>query len=507
MDKRRRERGGGCRLIEYKMHAIEADLKTSTGRQGRVEQARLFFDGGWRDGDDGASLSDRYSGSQIAHVHHASRTQVREATRAVARAQARSPLSPYERFLILRRASELLAERRERFVETMVAEGGYTVGDCGKEVERAAETLLLSAEEAKRIHGDMVPLDGAPGVAGRLGFTIRRPVGVVCAITPFNSPLNTVAHKVAPALAAGNGVVLKPASYTPLTASLLVGVLLDAGLPPGLVALLHGSGRSLGAWLVEDPVPSFYAFTGSTEVGESIRQAVGLRRTQLELGSLSSTIVCRDADVSRAVSRCVQAAFRKSGQICTSVQRLYVDRAVHDDFLATLIGSLDGLTAGDPRDPATFIGPLITLAEAERLERWITSAQERGATVAHGGARRGASLDPTVITGASPDMEVMCQEVFGPVLCIRPFDSLDAAIEEVNATPYGLAAGVFTSDIGAALMAAERLRMGSVHINETSNSRVDLMPYSGVKASGMGREGPRYAIEEMTEERLITLTS
>jgi succinate-semialdehyde dehydrogenase/glutarate-semialdehyde dehydrogenase len=472
-----------------------------------VEQARLFIDGKWTDGEDGAPLRDRYRGDEIATVHHASRAQVRDAIAAVARAQAAAPLSPYSRFEVLRRAAVLLEERRSTIAEAMVAEAGYTVGESRKEVDRAAQTLLLSAEEAKRIHGEVVPLDGAPGVTGRLAFTVRRPLGVVCAITPFNAPLNTVAHKVGPAIAAGNGVVLKPASFTPRTAELLVAALLDAGLPPGLVALLHGGGRTVGNWLVEDPVPAFFAFTGSTSVGESIQRAAGLRRVQLELGSLSSTIVCADADVSRAVERCVPAAFRKAGQICTSIQRLYVHREVLDEVTAALAGALDGKGTGDPRDPATFIGPLISDDEADRVERWIAGAQEAGATIVSGGTRRGGGIDPTVVTDVTPQMELMCEEVFGPVVSLRPFESLDVAIEEVNATPYGLAAGIFTSDIGTALKAADRLRMGSVHVNETSNSRVDLMPYAGVKASGMGREGPRYAIEEMTEERLVTLTS
>jgi acyl-CoA reductase-like NAD-dependent aldehyde dehydrogenase len=471
-----------------------------------VHDVRLFIDGRWVDGEERSPVLDKYRGEPIATLHHASAAQVGEATRAVASAQRSGTLPPYERFEILRGASALLLERNDEFVRTLVAEGGFTLSDSAREVERASQTLLLSAEEAKRIHGEMVPLDGAPGVNGRLAFTVRRPVGVVCAITPFNAPLNTVLHKVAPALAAGNGVVLKPATYTPMTAELIVRLLLDAGLPAGLISLLHGGGRGAGAHLLRDPVPRFYAFTGSTEVGETIRAAIGLRRAQLEMGSLSSTIVCRDAVLESCVERCVSAAFRKAGQICTSVQRLYVHRDVLDDFVSALAAALDGRAAGDPGDPASFIGPVISRDSAERIEAWVGRARDGGATIVRGGTRRGSLVDPTVLAGVTPDMEVMCREVFGPVVTIRPFASLDEAIDEANDTPFGLAAGIFTSDIDAALTAAERLEMGSVHINETSNSRVDLMPYSGAKASGVGREGPRYAIEEMTEERLITLS-
>jgi succinate-semialdehyde dehydrogenase/glutarate-semialdehyde dehydrogenase len=471
-----------------------------------MHEARLYIDGEWVDGERRTPVLDKFTEQPAAELHHASAAQVAAATRAVAAAQREHTLTPYERYTVLSRASELLAERADAFVRTLVEEGGFTLSDSAREVERGGQTLLLSAEEAKRIHGEVVPLNGAPGGNGRLAFTVRRPVGVVCASTPFYAPVNTGLHKVAPAIAAGNGVVLKPSTYTPVTSELIVRLLLDAGLPAGLIALVHGGGDGAASHLLADPVPSFYAFTGSTEVGRVIRGAIGLRRAQLEMGSLSSTIVCEDAELEACVTRCVSAGFRKAGQICTSIQRLYVHEAVLDDVVDALAAALDGREAGDPRDPGSFIGPVISRASAERIETWIRRAQDGGATIVRGGTRHGTVVAPTVLTDVPPDAEIMTREVFGPVVAIRPFESLDAVIDEANATPFGLAAGIFTRDIGAALTAAERLEMGSVHINETSNSRVDLMPYSGAKASGVGREGPRYAIEEMTEERLITIS-
>jgi acyl-CoA reductase-like NAD-dependent aldehyde dehydrogenase len=342
-------------------------------------------------------------------------------------------------------------------------------------------------------------------VRDRIGYTVFHPVGVVCAITPFNSPLNTLLHKVAPALAAGNSVVLKPASQTPRTADRILRLLLEAGVPAELLSFVYGSGAIAGQALLDDPRPAFYAFTGSTEVGLHVRRSVGLRRTQLEMGSLSSTIVCGDADVDAAAAKIVAAGFRKAGQVCTSVQRLYVERAAVPDITATLADILSRKKAGDPALPDTFVGPVISPGEADRISQWIEEAVDGGASVMVGGSRDGNVVSPTVLGDVRGEMAVMSREIFGPVVVVRPFDDLDSAISEVNDTPYGLAAGIFTRDINRALVAADRLRMGSVHINETSSSRVDLMPYTGAKSSGVGREGPRYAMREMSEERLVTI--
>jgi acyl-CoA reductase-like NAD-dependent aldehyde dehydrogenase len=468
---------------------------------------RMWIDGQWVDGDAGtASLEQKYTGEVLAEVAQASPDQIVQAVGSLHEAARREVIPPYRRFEILSRASAMVAERRDQLRDLIVAESGFTRGDADGEITRATQTLRLSAEEATRLAGEMVPLEGAPGVSGRLGFTMRYPVGVVCAITPFNSPLNTVSHKVGPAIAAGNAVVLKPATATPLTASALVEILLEAGLPPRHIALVHGGGKEVGTALLEDERIGFYTFTGSTEVGRIIQQSVGLRRTQLELGSLSSTIVCADADLDTAVERCVSASFRKAGQVCTSVQRLYVDEAVSEAFEERLLDAMRDLEVGDPSDPATFVGPLISEPEAIRVESWVQGAADAGARVLAGGQRDGRVVAPTLLTDVGSDMQVMCNEVFGPVVSLRAYHELDATIDEINDTPYGLAAGIFTQDIGVALTAAERLRMGSVHVNQTSSSRVDLMPYGGVKDSGFGHEGPKYAAREMTEERLVTIT-
>jgi succinate-semialdehyde dehydrogenase/glutarate-semialdehyde dehydrogenase len=471
-----------------------------------MQQIRSFIEGEWVDGDDGGEVRDKYTAEVIGHIHQATPEQVERAVRGARAGFETTRLTPYERYRVLARASQLVHERRAVLIAAVTAETGFAQPDAENEVTRTAETLLLSGEEAKRITGEVVPMGSVPAGSDRIGFTVRHPLGVVCAITPFNSPLNTVSHKVGPAIAAGNAVVLKPSALTPLCAMLLVELLLDAGVPPELIALVNGNGTSVGNLLLENPVPAFYAFTGSTRVGEHIRRTIGLRRAQLELGSLSSTIVCDDVDMEGLVEKCLNAAFRKSGQVCTSVQRLYVQDAVVPEFLDRAEQYLRTRRAGDPSDPGTYLGPLISEGAAQRVRSWVGEAIAAGAdAVVGGGGGDTALVDPTVLAGVDTGMKVMSQEIFGPVVAIRPFSDLDAAIDEVNDTPYGLAAGIFTSDIARAFRAAERLHVGTVHINESSSSRVDLMPFGGTKSSGTGQEGPRYAIREMTEERMITI--
>lgn len=447
---------------------------------------------------------DRFTLEPRARARAASPAQRETAlARAEAAFRAGAP-SPFERGRILARAARLLEERAESFIATMQGEAGFTRADARGELERAVQTLLLSGEEARRLSGEMLPLEGAPGQAGRLGFTIRVPLGVVLAITPFNAPLNTVAHKIAPALAAGNAVVLKPSSSTPETALRLGRLLLEAGLPPGLVSVLYGPGETALA-LVEDPRVRFVAFTGSTEAGLAIQRRAGLKRTQMELGSIAFTILCADADLDRAIPKIVNAAYRKAGQVCTSIQILLVQEAIAARVEARLAERVRALPFGDPREPGTVVGPLIAEAEARRVERWIAEAVAGGARLLAGGSRRGAVVEPTLLADLRPEMRVMREEIFGPVLALVPFARLEEAIGRVNATPYGLATGIFTDSLAQALAAARSLEVGAVHVNETSSSRVDLMPYGGCKASGFGREGPRFAIREMSEERVITI--
>lgn len=451
------------------------------------------------------AVLDKFTLRPIAHVAEASRNQIAEAVRTTHAAFLKGAPPPHERAKILRKAAELLNASRGRFTAIMVAETGFTVSDAAGEIDRALVTLQLSAEEATRLVGETVSFAASPGQQDRIGFTIRVPIGIVCAITPFNSPLNTVLHKIAPALAAGNAVVLKPSNLTPLTASLLCETLLAAGLPPGLLALLHGAGESVGNALLEEQAIAFYTFTGSTRVGRIIQRGAGLRRTQLELGSIASTIVCADADLERALPKIANASFRKAGQVCTSVQRLYVERSIADDVTAKLVAEARAMPAGDPRKPATRVGPMISEASATRAQSWIEEAAQRQARIVCGGGRTAAVLQPTVIANAQSGMRVIDEEIFAPVVSVLPFENLDQAVAQANGTPYGLAAGIFTRDVNRAMRAAKTLRFGAVHVNETSSSRGDAMPFGGVKDSGFGHEGPKYAIREVTEERLITL--
>jgi len=467
----------------------------------------LLLNGEWVAGEGPrVDVRDKYKLDTYAVVTTADADQVHQAVDTAHAAFRRGAPVAFERGQILERAAQLLEARSADFVHAMQCEAGFTESDAAGEVRRCTQTLRLSAEEARRLAGDVIPLAGAPGAAGRMGFTLRVPLGVVAAITPFNSPLNTVAHKVGPAFAAGNAVILKPSSFTPVTACLLAEVLLDAGLPKGFLSVLHGSAEVVKQLQADDRV-RFFAFTGSTEVGRQIQQRAGLRRTQMELGSIACTILCDDAKLDVALPKVVNAGFRKAGQVCTSVQLLLVHRSLLEATEKQLTSLVQALRFGDPKDQDTFVGPVISEDNAIRIESWINEAMAAGAKRLAGGPRKGSVVPPTLLTQIRSDMKVGCSEIFGPVVAIVPFDTLDEAIARVNATPYGLATGIFTNRLNDALSAAQRLEVGGVHINETSSSRVDLMPYGGSKDSGFGREGPHYAVHEMTEERIVTFTT
>lgn len=467
-------------------------------------EVRLLIAGHWTAGVSTMPVIDKFQLIPCATLHLPSQAQVKEAVASAHRAWRESKLTPHERGAILDRAAALLEQRSSDLVQILQREVGFTAKDALGELGRCVVTFRLSAEEARNFSGEMVPVEGAAGQSGRIGFTLRVPLGVVCAITPFNAPLNTVAHKVAPALAAGNAVVLKPSTHTPTAAVVMAECLLSAGLPPELITVVHGGAETAG-WLLDDPAIRFFAFTGSTEVGADIQRRAGLRRTQMELGSIAFTIVADDADLDRALPRIVNAAYRKAGQVCTSIQLLLVQKNVAAEVIGRLTNIVRDLPHGDPRNEATVVGPVITQAAAERIERWIDEAVSRGAERLAGGPRVGAVVPPTLLTKVDDRMAVGCQEVFGPVMSVLTYDTLEEAIARVNATPYGLATGLFTNRLADALLAARQLEVGGVHINETSSSRVDLMPYGGSKDSGFGREGPRYAVREMSEERMITL--
>jgi succinate-semialdehyde dehydrogenase/glutarate-semialdehyde dehydrogenase len=456
-------------------------------------------------GDRAFDVLEKFTGQPVARVVEPTEAQIVAAVAAAQGAFDRGAPPPSDRAKILRRTAELIDRGRDRFETLIVAETGFTRPDAKMEIDRSIVTLQLSAEEATRTVGEMVPFGASPGQQDRIGFTLRLPVGIVCAITPFNSPLNTLLHKVAPAFAAGNAVIVKPSNLTPLTAALLCETFLEAGIPPDLLTLLQGSGDTVGRHLLEAPAIAFYAFTGSTRVGRIVQQAAGLRRTQLELGSIASTIVCADADLDRAAPKIAGAAFRKAGQVCTSVQRLHVERAVLGDVADRLVAEIRKLPAGNPWKPETRIGPMIAEEAAIRAESWVSEARAGQARILAGGGRTGSVLEPTLLADVRTGMRVVDEEIFAPVLSIVPFEGLAEAVAQSNATPYGLSAGIFTRDIGAAMRAAKSLRFGAVHINETSSARGDAMPFGGVKDSGFGREGPRYMIREVTEERLVTI--
>lgn len=472
-----------------------------------IKAIRMLINGAWIEGHGApATVVNKYDGSIIAELRQNDLEQVNQAVAAAKRGFASDTLTIADRGVLLNRVADLIASRRDELAQIIVAESGVPIKDSANEVTRTVETFRVSAEEARRLIGEMVPIQSAPGQSGRMAYTIRSPRGVVGGISSFNSPLNMVAHKVAPALASGNAVVFKPPLATPVSATVLFEIMLEAGVPAGLIQLVHGDGTVIGNRLVEHPDVDFFTFTGSTPVGKQIRQIRGMRATALELGSIAATIVCDDGDLERAAVRCVQSGFRRQGQACTSTQRLFVQRSVMDRFVPMLMDQIAALKVGDPMDPATDVGPMIDAREAARAETWVNEAVAAGAKVLCGGKRDGAILYPTVLESTERGMKVRCEEIFAPVLSIIPFDALDDAITEVNATPFGLAAGIFTRDISAAMHASQRLHVGIVHINEASSSRVDLMPFGGVKDSGVGVEGPRYAMREMTEERLVTIT-
>ena len=468
--------------------------------------ARLLIAGAWVDGAERQPVLDKFHLKPCGQMHLPSRAQVTQAVTAAHAAFRANRLSPFERGQILDRAAVLLEARGPELVRALQLEAGFTASDAGGELKRCLVTFRLSAEEARRFAGDLVPLEGAPQQSGRFGFTLRVPLGVVCAITPFNSPLNTVAHKVGPALAAGNAVVLKPSAHTPTAANVMAEVLLEAGLPAGMMSVLHG-GAEVAQWLLDEPLVRFYAFTGSTEAGRAIQQRAGLRRTQMELGSIAFTVLADDANLDAALPKIINAGYRKAGQVCTSVQVLLVHSAIQAHVEERLTALVQALPFGDPSEPGCVVGPVISEAAAQRIERWISDALAQGAQRLAGGPRQGAVIPPTLLTKVSESMPVSCQEIFGPVVSIVPYFTLDEAIARINATPYGLATGLFTNRLNEAFRAARELEVGGVHINETSSSRVDVMPYGGSKDSGFGREGPTYTVREMSEERMVTITA
>lgn len=467
---------------------------------------RLYVDGQWVEDQGSMPVLDKYSQEVVGTVPVASRETVDRAIGAACRAFTEFRRTPaHERFAILERTASLIDRHKEEIATLICREAGKAWKYSLAEVSRAVETFRFSAEEAKRMHGETIPIDASTAGEGRWGFYVRVPVGVVAAITPFNFPLNLVAHKVGPGIAAGNCVVLKPASTTPLTALRLAEILHEAGIPRGVFNVVVGSGSTVGEWLVGDPRVRKVSFTGSPPVGEGIVRRAGLKKVTMELGNNSATIVEPDARLDDAVPRCVVSAFANSGQVCISLQRLFVHRAIEEEFTRRLVEATRKLKVGNPLDPACDVGPMIDPAEAERAERWIEEAVAQGARVLVGGRREGSMLAPTVLSGVRADMKVMCREVFAPVVSVCGYESFEDALRAVDDSEFGLQAGIYTNDLRKAFEAIERLDVGGVMINDTSIFRVDHMPYGGNKSSGLGREGVRFAMDEMTTIKMVVV--
>lgn len=468
-------------------------------------QPKMLINGQWIVGGSDVELPvlNKFSGQTIAQIQEATEHQVEEAIAAAQAAFEGEEITPHRRFEILEKASRLVIKEAKDLAEILVQEVGKTIRESRSEVNSAAAALLNAAEEAKRIDGETIPVEANPGSERRFAVVMHTPSGPVCAITPFNAPLNQAAHKIASAIAAGSPVVLKPSEQTPITAYRLAQILTEAGLPAGHLAVIFGRGLTVGEQLLKDPRFSRYTFTGSARTGRHILETVGIRPVALELGSNAPTIVFPDADLEQAALAARASGYAIAGQVCTSVQRLYVHESVIDKFTEIFVNKVSQLKLGDPMDDATDVGPVLTDQAAERAEQLLTEASESGAKVLIGGQRKGRMFEPTVLSNVKRPMAVVCQEVFAPIVSIMPFRDTDEVIREANDSEFGLQAGIFTKDIKTAFYVAKRLRYGGVMINDASRYRAANQPYGGVKDSGMGREGPKYAIRELTDFKTV----
>ena len=462
----------------------------------------MLIGGQWRAGEQMYDVRDPYRGSVATQAPQSSLHDLDDALNAAVAAKSAAAAMPaYERAMLLRQVSALLLERADGIAEVMAREIGKATKDAKAEIVRSQDTLLLSAEEAVRIEGEHVPLDATAMGAGKICFMLRYPVGVVAGITPFNAPFNLACHKVAPALAAGNTIVLKAPPQAAGVVHELAKLFVDAGTPPGFLNVLYGD--VVGPALVRDPRVDFVTFTGSSRVGAEIKAASGLRRVALELGGIGTNIVHADADIAEAAPVCARNSMRLAGQSCISVQTIYVHRSILNSFVPLLVAEVKKLKIGDPLDATTDIGTLVDENAAKRVEAWINDAVSDGAKVMTGGKRRGAQLEPTVLTEVKPDMKVVCEEVFGPVVSVAVYDDLDEVFCTISESRFGLQCGIYTKSLPIAIRAARSIRTGGVIINGTSSWRTDQLAYGGIKDSGIGREGPKYAIRDMTDERVV----
>jgi glyceraldehyde-3-phosphate dehydrogenase (NADP+) len=466
----------------------------------------MYIGAEWIGTADTIEVRNPFDGSLVDTVPRAGEAEVAAALASAARgAKVMGALSARERARILHKTAELLEARAEEFARLITCESGKVISEARVEVARATETITLSAEEARRITGETLPLDAAPGGEGKFGFTLRVPCGVVVAITPFNFPLNLLCHKVGPALAAGNAVIAKPPSDTPLTALSFTGLLLEAGLPPEGIQCVTGSGAAVGEKLCADPRVRKITFTGSRNVGERICQVAGIKKVTLELGSNSPLIIMPDADLDLVARATAASGYANAGQVCISTQRVLISNRIYGDLLDALKPRVEAITVGDPLVETTQMGPMIRQNDAIRVERWIREAVEGGARLISGGTREGNLVAPSLVADVDARMRLSCEELFGPAVALTRFYTIEEAIAMANDSPYGLSAGIFTRNLDWAMRFVRQVQSGNLMVNWGTQWRADLMPYGGLKESGTGKEGPRYAIEEMTETKMVVM--
>jgi glyceraldehyde-3-phosphate dehydrogenase (NADP+) len=465
---------------------------------------KMLLGGEWTDRERSIDVQDPYDGSVIDRVPAASPEDVRAAIAAAVEGHRENrDLPAHARVTAMQGAARHVEERQEEFARTIAREGSKTISEARKEVGRAVNTLVLSAEEGRRILGETIPFDTVPGSENRWGYYYRFPIGVIAAITPFNDPLNLVAHKVGPALVSGNSVVVKPATVTPLSALMLGEALLAGGFPPKAISVITGHGEEIGEALVSDERVRMVSFTGGLDAGRRITRMAGLKKIGMELGSNSPVIVLADADMEQAVELTISGAFWAAGQNCIGAQRVYIEQPAYEEFERRFAERARKVRTGPKLDESTDMGPMIEESEAVRVEAWIQEALAAGARLLAGGGRVGSMVEPTVLADVPAGVAVDCKEVFGPVVSLYPVDDLDEAIRRANAVDFGLHAAIFTRDINRAHQAIRGLEVGGVIVNDSTDYRLDAMPFGGVKGSGLGREGIRFALQEMTEPKVV----
>ncbi len=471
-----------------------------------AQSYKTLIDGEWIETGKTLDVCNKFTGEVFATVPVTEKAQTEKAIEAAAQALKTFRKYPaHKRAAILEKTAQLLQERMDEVAAVICQEVGKAWKFSVNEVQRSVETFKFAAEEAKRIHGETIPIDASAFGENRIGYYIKEPIGVIGAITPFNFPLNLIAHKVGPAIASGNTVVVKPASATPVSALLLAEIMEQAGLPKGVLNIVIGSGGTVGDVIVMHPKVKKISFTGSPAVGDQIIRKAGIKKVSLELGNNSATMIEPDADLEKAAARCVVSAFSNSGQVCISLQRLYVHKDCIDTFSELFIAKTKALKIGDPLEKDTDIGPMIDPKEIARIDQWVADAREAGAVVACGGKAEGSVYLPTVLTNVSADMKVVCQETFAPVVSLIPYDDFTATLELINDSELGLQAGIYTNNINKALQAVDDLEVGGVMINDTATYRVDHLPYGGNKLSGLGREGVKFTIDEMTTIKMVMI--